>query len=222
MSRLTPPTIELGLRHLRRRDRTLKRVIAAVGPFRLKRQTNRYQSLLRAIVAQQISGRAARSIWGKIETAAATRKLTPAVLHAMPDAALRGAGVSPQKLRYVRDLTERVHSGQLRLHSLHRHSDDDVVEELVQVKGIGLWTAQMFLMFSLGRPDVLPHGDLGIQSAIRKLYGLTDLPDRETCQSIAEPWRPYATIACWYLWRSSEVELHPPDGGDGCNSLRIG
>jgi DNA-3-methyladenine glycosylase II len=207
MSRHSPETVAAALKHLQRRDRTMKRVIAAVGPCQLKRQTNRYQSLLRAIIAQQISGAAARSIWAKLQAAAGTQTLTSEVIHRLSDEAIRAAGVSPQKLGYVRDLTERVHSKCLRLASLHRFSDDEVIAELIAVKGIGVWTAQMFLMFSLGRPDVMPHGDLGIQSAIRRLYGLAELPNRETCFRIAEPWRPYATYACWYLWRSSEVEL---------------
>jgi DNA-3-methyladenine glycosylase II len=156
-------------------------------------------------VAQQISGAAARSIWNKMQLAAGQQTLSAPVIAALPDDALRAAGISPQKLNYIRDLTGRVASGELRLASLHRYSDEDVIEELVAVKGIGVWTAQMFLMFSLGRPDVLPHGDLGIQSAIKRLYGLEELPDREVCHQIAQPWRPYATIACWYLWRSGDL-----------------
>ncbi|SFI43947.1 DNA-3-methyladenine glycosylase family protein [Planctomicrobium piriforme] len=203
---LDPQTVARALRHLRKNDPVLRNVIAAVGPFGLKRQTNRYESLLRAIVSQQISGAAAKSIWAKLELAAGRQKLTATAIHAVSDEALRAAGLSPQKLRYVRDLTERVHAGGLPLHSLHRKSDDDVILALTEVKGIGVWTAQMFLMFSLGRPDVLPHGDLGIQSAIRRLYGLDALPDLETCQQVAAPWRPYATYACWYLWRSGDLK----------------
>lgn len=205
-SRLTPESTTAAVRHLRRRDALLKKVIDRVGPCRLKRQTNRYQSLLKAIIAQQISGAAARSIWNRLVLAAETPTLTAQAIAGLPDAALRAAGVSPQKLSYVRDLTNRVLAGDVRLHALHRRSDDDVVAELIRIKGIGVWTAQMFLMFSLGRPDVLPHGDLGIQTAIRTLYGLSERPNREICHEIAAPWRPYATVACWYLWRSTEVE----------------
>jgi DNA-3-methyladenine glycosylase II len=205
MPRFPPHVVDSALAHLQRRDKTLRLVISKVGPFQLQRQTNRYQSLLRAIVAQQISGAAARSIWNKMQLAAGQQTLSAPVIAALPDDALRAAGISPQKLNYIRDLTGRVASGELRLASLHRYSDEDVIEELVAVKGIGVWTAQMFLMFSLGRPDVLPHGDLGIQSAIKRLYGLEELPDREVCHQIAQPWRPYATIACWYLWRSGDL-----------------
>lgn len=206
MSRLTPEMIGAAIPHLRRGDPRLKQVIDRVGPFRLKRQTNRYQSLLRAIIAQQISTVAARSIWNKLETAAGTPRLTPEAVARLADPELRGVGISPQKLGYVRSLTDHVLTGELRLASLHRLPDDDVIEALVQVKGIGVWTAQMFLIFSLGRADVLPHGDLGIQTAIRRVYGLEELPKRDHCERLAQPWRPYATVASWYLWRSLEFK----------------
>ncbi len=184
----------------------MKQVIDRVGPFRLKRQTNRYQSLLRAIIAQQISTAAARSIWNKLEQAAGTPRLTPEDIARLSDPELRGVGISPQKLGYVRSLTDHVLGEQLRLTVIHRLPDAEVIAELVQVKGIGLWTAQMFLIFSLGRADILPHGDLGIQTAIRRVYGLDELPKRESCERIAEAWRPYATVASWYLWRSLEFK----------------
>ena len=119
---------------------------------------------------------------------------------------LRSTGISPQKASYLHDLAARVQSGSLQLNRLSQHTDDRVIEQLVEVKGIGVWTAQMFLMFSLGRLDVFPHGDLGIRTAIRDLYGLDELPDQKTAEPIAEPWRPYATIASWYLWRSTDED----------------
>lgn len=197
--------VDDAVRHLSRRDPRLRQLISQVGPFQMKRQTNRYQSLLKAIVSQQISTAAARSIWKKIETLAGTTRINAAAIFPLSDEQLRSAGLSPQKLRYVRDLTERVHSRQLKLARLHLLDDEEIVTELTAVKGIGIWTAQMFLMFSLARPDVLPHGDLGIQSAIRNVYGLSELPRREECHRIAEPWRPYATVASWYLWRSLDL-----------------
>lgn len=206
MSQLTPEMIEQAIPRLRRGDPQLKAVIDRVGPFRLKRQTNRYQSLLRAIIAQQISTAAARSIWNKLEQAAGTSRPTPESIARLSDPQLRGVGISPQKLGYVRSLTDHVLDGKLRLAALHRLPDEEVIEELVQVKGIGLWTAQMFLIFSLGRADVLPHGDLGIQTAIRRVYELNELPKRDSCERIARPWRPYSTVACWYLWRSLEFQ----------------
>lgn len=210
MTPFSPDETARALRHLRRRDPVLKEVIRAVGPFRLKRQTNRYEALLRSIIAQQISSRAAHSIYTRLHHTIGAKRLTPQLIGGLPDEAIRGVGISPQKLRYVRDLTERVLSGTLPLHSLHRLSDEDVIAELIAVKGIGVWTAQMFLMFSLGRADVLPHGDLGIQSAMKRLYELETLPSRETCHRVAEPWRPYATYACWYLWRSGELAAIAP------------
>jgi DNA-3-methyladenine glycosylase II len=201
---LPPDVVRRSLRHLRRADPVLREVIERVGPFRMTLQTRRFESLARAIVAQQISGAAARSIWRKLIAAARSRTLTADALAALSDIELRACGVSPQKLSYLRDLHEKVGGRVVRLHRAHRLSDEDVIAELVTVKGIGVWTAQMFLMFSLGRPDVLPHQDLGIRAAIKRLYGLPDLPDRETCEEIAAPWRPHATVACWYLWRSGE------------------
>lgn len=121
---------------------------------------------------------------------------------------MRLCGISPQKAKYLHDLAEHVSSGRLPLHRLGRLSDDEIIERLVAVKGIGRWTGQMFLMFSLGRPDILPHDDLGVRSAMRRLYDLPDMPNREKIDEIAAPWRPFATVACWYLWRS--LEMKPP------------
>lgn len=192
-----------AVRHLRRRDRVLRGVIDRVGPFTLKPQRDRFRSLVRAIIAQQISGSAARSIMGRFEALSGT--ISPGNVLKLSPARMRTAGVSPQKAAYLLDLAEKIHSGAVRLSTAGRLSDDEIVAELTQVKGIGVWTAQMFLMFSLGRPDVLPHADLGIRAAMRNLYELPELPDRDTCHRIAEPWRPYATVACWYCWRSLEL-----------------
>ncbi len=190
---------------MRAGDPILADVLQQVGPFRMQIERRRFQALARSIVAQQISGKAACSIWGKLTQSVRPRQVTAASIAALSKEQLRAAGISPQKAGYLHDLAERVNRRTLRLDRLARLSDDDVVAELIEVKGIGVWTAQMFLMFSLGRLDVFPHGDLGIRSAIRKLYRLDDLPDREQSETIALPWRPYATVACWYLWRSTEL-----------------
>jgi DNA-3-methyladenine glycosylase II len=124
----------------------------------------------------------------------------------LPDDELRAAGISPQKLNYIRDLCENVLDGRLILNHIGRKSDEGVIEELIQVKGIGRWTVQMFLIFSLGRLDVFPHDDLGIRTNIRNLYGLSDLPDKKISQRIAEPWRPYASVASWYCWRYGDAK----------------
>src|SRR5207253_1744364 len=129
-------------------------------------------------------------------------RISPESLGRLTPRRLRAIGVSPQKAAYLLDLAERVGSGGLRLHRLARMSDHEVIEALIQVKGIGVWTAQMFLIFSLGRLDVFPHDDLGVRVAIRNLYRLDDLPDKETSHRIAMPWRPYASVASWYCWRA--------------------
>lgn len=201
---LDPADLRLAVRHLRRADPRLAQVIDCHGPCTLTLQTRRFESLTRAIIAQQISGAAAKSIWKRLVATLHPRKLTPHNLAALPDDALRKCGISPQKLGYLRDLQSRVLTKDVPLHRLHHLTDDEVIEALVRVKGIGPWTAQMFLMFSLGRLDVFPHLDLGIRAAIQRLYSLPELPDRATCERHAQPWRPYATIACWYLWRTGD------------------
>jgi len=180
----------------------MRDVIRRAGPFTLNLRHDRFRALALAIVSQQISGKAARSIWEKLKTIAAP--LSAERLSQFSAEELRPAGLSRQKASYLIDLAKHVSEGRLKLNRLGRLSDDAVIEELVSVKGIGIWTAQMFLIFSLGRLDVLPHGDLGVRMAIQKLYELNELPDRETCHRIAEPWRPYASIATWYCWRSLE------------------
>jgi DNA-3-methyladenine glycosylase II len=201
-------------RHLRRKDPVMRRLIDVVGPFTLKARRDRFRMLVRSIISQQISGKAARSIGQRLEALVAPAKITPHALAALSIDELRSVGVSPQKASYLHDLAAKVDSGVVRLSRAGRLPDDEVIAELVQVKGIGVWTAQMFLMFSLGRLDVFPHEDLGIRTALRNLYSLPDLPDRETSHQIATPWRPYATIASWYLWRSHEVpEMLPAQPG---------
>ena len=202
-----PPSaaeIKRGVRHLRQSDPILREVIRRAGPYALKLKRDRFQALVYSILAQQISGKAAAAMRKKLEDLAGPEGLTPRRISALSFEELRGAGLSRQKASYILDLAQRVHTGTLTLDRLARCSDDTVIESLIEVKGIGVWTAHMFLIFSLGRLDVLPHGDYGVRSAIQKLYGLEDLPDRETCHRIAEPWRPYASIASWYCWRSLE------------------
>ncbi len=198
-------SISSALRHLRKHDPTMRRLIDVVGPFSLKVKRDRFAMLVSSIISQQISGSAARSIRGRLEALVAPEKITPHALAARSIAELRSVGVSPQKASYLHDLAAKVDSGEVRLQRTGRMGDEDVISELVQVKGIGVWTAQMYLMFSLGRLDVFPHDDLGIRAALKNLYGLADLPDKKTSHEIARPWRPYATIASWYCWRSHEI-----------------
>jgi DNA-3-methyladenine glycosylase II len=202
---MTSAQIEAGVRHLRRADPVLKAVIRRVGPYTLKPQRDRFGMLVRSIIAQQISTAAARSINRRLHALVAPDPPTAARLAALSHDELRSAGLSPQKATYVHDLCARVADGRIELSRIGRRTDDAIIEHLVQVKGIGRWTAQMFLIFSLGRPDVFPHDDLGIRSALKNLYRLSELPDRPTSQQIAAAWSPYATIASWYLWRSLET-----------------
>lgn len=202
---ITRQSTESALRHLHSADPVLRRVIAQVGPFRLKGRRNRFQSLVRAIIFQQISGSAGQSILTKLDRLLAPAGITPESILRFNPAQLRTAGVSPQKAGYLLDLAAKVASGEVQLEKISRLSNDEVVAELTKIKGIGVWTAQMFLMFSLKRIDVFPHGDLGIRSALRNLYGLRDLPDEKKSHRIARSWRPYATVASWYCWRSLEL-----------------
>ena len=195
-----------ALHHLRRVDPVMREVIQKAGPFRLKPRRDRFYSLVSSILSQQISGKAAASIRGRLEEYVAPEKISAETLSRLKPWQLRRVGVSPQKSSYLLDLAERVQSGGLKLDRLARLTDDQVIEALVQVKGIGVWTAQMFLIFSLGRMDVFPHDDLGVRAAIRNLYRLDDLPDEETSHRIAMPWRPYASVASWYCWRSLEFK----------------
>lgn len=197
---------ETARRHLRRRDPMLRTVIERVGPVRLKPKRDRFGALVRAIVAQQISVAAASSIHARLVSAAGEAAITPERIAQLSDSALRSCGLSPQKLGYLRDLTRHALEGTVPFSRLARLADEDVIACLTQVRGIGRWTAQMFLIFSLGRPDVLPHDDLGLQAALQQIYGLPDRPGRAEIDELAAPWRPYASIASWYCWRSLEFK----------------
>jgi DNA-3-methyladenine glycosylase II len=164
-----------------------------------------FGALARAIVGQQLSTKAARSIWEKL-VAALGEEPAPRMIAAASDGDLRAAGLSNAKVAYLRDLSERVESGALDLERLADLSDEDVVADLIAVKGIGRWTAEMFLIFHLGRPDVMSAGDLGIRRAIQIAYELEELPGPTDLERIAEPWRPHRTLACLYLWRSLDNE----------------
>ena len=188
--------------HLRRVDPVLARIVDAVGPAPLKiNRAPAFAALLESIVYQQISGKAAAAIHRRLCSALGRPIPRPRDVTAASDEALRAAGLSRVKVAYLRDLAVRSVSG-LPLRSLSRKDDEQVVEALIEVKGIGRWTAEMFLMFRLLRPDVLPVGDYGIRKAMQQAYKLRKLPKPDVMQRIAAPWRPYRSVACWYLWRS--------------------
>lgn len=192
------PSQALG--HLCDADATLARIIAAVGPFTLQREPHGFYTLVDAIVSQQISVKAAAAIMARVAQAAAP--LGPVTLLELGPERLRGLGLSNQKARYVLDLAARAADGRLDLDHLAALDDEAVVTELTRVTGIGRWTAEMYLIFALGRPDVLPVADLGLRQAVQRAYGLADLPQGPAIQALAAPWRPYRSVATWYLWRS--------------------
>ena len=196
-----------ALNHLRA-DPALARVIAQVGPCRFAptAEGTHFDALVRSIIYQQLSGKAAATIHRRVQEIFGGRAPTPAELAATPDETLRAAGLSRQKLSYLKDLAARVHSGAVPLDHLDGLPDDEIISALVQVKGIGRWTAQMFLMFRLGRPNVLPELDLGIQKGIQRAYRLRSLPKPDRVKKIGAKWAPYSSVACWYLWRSLDVE----------------
>jgi DNA-3-methyladenine glycosylase II len=198
----TPSAYARAQRHLARRDPVLKKLIAAVGPCRLTFNPDGFETLVRSIIAQQISAKAAVSIGARLEAALAPAGLTPRAIRAAPDEVLRSAGLSANKARSLRDLAEKVHARAVPLADFPDWPDEDVIARLVPVRGIGPWTAQMFLIFSLGRLDVLPVDDFGLRAGVKRQYGLDELPGRQRLTELAEPWRPYRTVATWYFWRS--------------------
>jgi DNA-3-methyladenine glycosylase II len=181
-------------------------IIDRVGACRLeaRRTGTHYDALVRSIVFQQLSGKAARTIHDRFRALYPHSRPRPELVLDTSEAMLRTAGLSRQKIGYLRDLSTRVADRSLPLAHLGRLPDDAIIEHLVQVKGIGRWTVQMFLMFRLGRQDVLPELDLGVQNAIQRAYGLRKRPTPKDVLRIGEPWRPYASVASWYLWRSLE------------------
>ena len=189
-------------RHLARRDAVLKRVIGSVGPCTLRLDGDRFWGLVQSILAQQISGKAAAAIGERLAKALGPGGVTPARALKTPDHVLRSAGLSAAKARALRDLAHKVHDGSVPLKQIHKLDDEQVITALVSVIGIGRWTAQMFLMFSLGRLDVLPVDDLGLRLGVQRHYGLAEPPKRAQLEELGEPWRPYRTVATWYVWRS--------------------
>ena len=196
--------------HLQKSDPTMKRILKAVGPCTIKTRSDRFLMSVSSILSHQISGAAARTIHSRLVEDLKPKKISPEALVPYSVDELRELGVSRQKAGYIIDLANKVHLGEVELRQLGRLADDDVIAELTKIKGIGKWTAQMFLMFSLGRLDVFPTDDLGIQNAIKKHYRTRGDLTKAKMEKLAKAWRPYTTIASWYLWRSLEVEVKAP------------
>ena len=205
---MTPDDYARAQRLLRRRDPILADLIRKHGQCGLAaaQRTDHFSALARAIVGQQLSTKAAATIYKRFVELLPGQQVTAASIDCVSDERLRAVGLSRQKSAYLRDLCARVADGRLDLNALDRMSDEEVITALSQVKGIGRWTAEMFLIFRLHRPDVLPVGDLGIVNAVKKVYGLRKKPTPQRIVKIGEAWRPYRSVASWYLWRSLDNE----------------
>lgn len=176
-----------------------------VGSCRMEFGPPEFHSLAEAIVYQQLNGKAAVSIFKRF-AALAGEPLTPKGILKLSEGQMRSAGLSKQKTSYLRDMAERANRGELDFSQLHEFTDDEVIMHLTQVKGVGAWTAHMFLMFTLKRPDVRPTGDFGVRMAMKKLYRKRKMPDPKQMERIARSWQPYRSVACWYLWRSLDIK----------------
>ena len=194
-----------AVNHLKKSDPVLRAIIERVGPCRMEFASPEFASVAEAIVYQQLNGKAALTIFKRF-TALAGEPLTPEGILKLSDEQLRSVGLSKQKSSYLKDLAAKTAAGALDFSRLAELTDAEVIKHLTQVKGIGVWTAHMFLMFSLRRPDVLPTGDYGVQMAIKKHYKKRKLPKPQIMEKIAQPWAPYRSVACWYLWRSLDIK----------------
>jgi len=203
--RALPYDADIARNHIAKSDRVMRDIVKRVGPFALEVRGEPYAALLRSILYQQLAGAAAAAIEARLLALFRGRIPQPDELTALSDDAFRGAGVSRQKAGYMRSLASYFASGELTDRAIRRASDDDVIEMVTAIKGVGRWTADMLLLFCLGRPDVLPVGDLGVQNSMRLAYGLEALPKPEQMVEIAASWQPYRSAGTWYLWRRSDL-----------------
>jgi DNA-3-methyladenine glycosylase II len=205
-----------AINHLKRSDPVMAEIITRIGPFGLERRPATFEAMVRAIVFQQLAGAAARTIFQRLQAACEKAvsgenterslyggfAITPESVLALTEEQMRACGLSRQKLSYIRDLAAKTISRDVNFASLPGMSDQEVIEHLTRVKGVGVWSAQMFLIFALGRPDVMPTADLGLNAAIMRAYGKRKIPKPKQILKLSEAWRPYRSFACWYLWRS--------------------
>jgi DNA-3-methyladenine glycosylase II len=194
-----------AVNHLKTSDPVLRAIMEQVGPCRMEFGVPEFASVAESIVYQQLNGKAAANIFARF-AALAGKPLTPQGILKLTDVELRGVGLSKQKSSYLKDLSAKTAEGLLDFTALGDMPDEEVIKHLTQVKGIGVWTAHMFLMFSLRRPNVLPTGDYGIQVAMKKHYRKSKLPKPKDMEKIARAWEPYRSVACWYLWRSLDIK----------------
>ena len=197
------------MKHLRRNDRKLGKIIDRLGPYKFRLDDDYYEALVGSIVFQQLAGSAAQAILNRFKHIYGGKIPRPREYLETKETQLRASGLSPQKIRYIRDLSERIENGVLDLKRISGLPSTEVVKELDEVKGIGRWTAEMFLIFAMGRADVLPVDDLGLQKAAKKNYRLRKLPTKEKFEQLSKNWHPYCSIATLYLWRSQEKPADP-------------
>jgi len=199
-----PAVFERGINHLKENDAKLASVIEKHGRLEFTAEGEMFQSLVESILGQQLAWAAASAIIGRVKNLYPGGTIEAAALYATPVRKLRKAGVSPQKIRYLKDLSRRVVKGKLDLESLKHEEDSVLLEALDEVLGIGPWTIHMLLIFTLGRADVLPVDDLGIRKAIKELYSLSDMPKKDKIEELAKNWHPYCSVASLYLWKHKD------------------
>ena len=191
-----------ALQYLCKADSNLEKIIKVVGKYSIKIRNDPFQSLIESIIYQQLAGKAANAIYNRFINYYDNKEITPARILNSSNDNLKKVGLSNRKIDYLKDLASHIYDGRINLEELPTMNDEEIINKLVNVKGIGRWTSEMFLIFSLGRQDILPVTDLGVRKAIQKVYSLSELPKPNTMMEIAEPWRPYRSIATWYLWKS--------------------
>lgn len=193
-----------AINHLKKADPVMAAIIDKAGPYRMQYREPVFQTLVRSIVYQQLSGKAALTIFNRLADAVKANPITPEAILKLRPQKMRTLGLSKQKILYIRELARLTRDGDIQFERLPEMEDAAIIEALTRVKGVGVWTVQMFLMFALQRPNVLPVGDLGVRAAMKKAYGLPELPKPQEMERIAAAWHPYRSIASWYLWRSLE------------------
>ena len=191
-----------AIRHLKKADPVMASIIDQAGAYDIQYREPVFQTLVRSIVYQQLSGKAALTIFKRLAAAVKSDPMTPEAILKLRPQRMRTLGLSQQKIAYIRELARRTRDGEIQFERLPEMDDAAIIETLTRVKGVGVWTVHMFLIFALRRPNVLPVGDLGVRSAMKKAYALSDLPKPAEMESIAASWRPYCSVATWYLWRS--------------------
>jgi DNA-3-methyladenine glycosylase II len=191
-----------AIHHLKKTDPVLGSIIERVGPYRIEYREPIFQTLVRSIVYQQLNGKAALTIFNRLQTAAKDDPLMPESILRLRPAKMRALGLSKQKMTSIGELARLTRSGEVNFQNFPALEDAAIIEQLTRVKGVGVWTVHMFLIFALRRPNVLPTGDLGVRAAIKRAYGLAELPKPAEMEQIAASWQPYRSVASWYLWRS--------------------